>query len=72
MNIFVIVKGCFSGAAENVEETVCSGKMGGFGPAVDDAKDDPEAFKQAFTGPLETRDFACEFLYLNEITEHGT
>jgi hypothetical protein len=31
----------------------------------DDPRDNPETFKQRFTGPLETRDFIYEFLYVN-------
>lgn len=38
---------------------------------VDEPQGNPSSFKQVFTGPLETRDFIYEFLYLNGGTKSG-
>ena len=38
---------------------------------VDEPQDSPSTFKQVFQGPLETRDFIYEFLYLNGGTKSG-
>lgn len=38
---------------------------------VDEPQDNPSTFKQVFRGPLETKDFIYEFLYLNGGTKSG-
>jgi len=35
------------------------------GLLIDKRRDNPSRFKQAFVGPIETKDFVYEFLYLN-------
>ena len=37
----------------------------------DDPRDNPATFKHGFAGPIETRDFVYEFLYLNGGTKNG-
>lgn len=41
------------------------------GLLVDEPQNNPSTFKQVFRGPLETRDFIYEFLYLNGGTKSG-